>query len=237
MSTFKFFLLASLLVWRVEAAAAKAPYLIFVHGGAWVSGSPDDYVGLAATLRARGFCVVLARYSLAPDVKHPVPVRELNETIAKTARAQDANCDPGRIFLVGHSAGAHMIAFWNTTFAHSAVKGLIGLEGIYDLPLLLKKWPAYETQFINAAFGRERESASPARLEPKSKTPWLLFQSKDDELVDRAQTLTFKKFLGQQKVSSQFVELEGSHFAVVGQLEKPESKISKALAAFIARFK
>jgi acetyl esterase/lipase len=218
-------------------ATAKNPYLIFVHGGAWVSGSPEKYTNLAEALRKQNYCVELARYKLAPGAKHPEPVRELNETILKTARLHAVNCDSSRIYLVGHSAGAHMIAFWNTAYTNSAVKGFVGVEGIYDLPLLLKTWPAYEDQFITAEFGKERESASPSRLTPKSKTPWLIVQSKEDELVDEAQSKVFEKVLLAQKISTQFVELRGDHFGVLSQLEKPDSAFAKALREFVGGLK
>jgi kynurenine formamidase len=222
-----------LMVMGTQASAARLPYLIFVHGGAWVSGSPEAYSKLADSLRTQGYCAVVAKYSLAPQAKHPVPVNELNETIVKTAKSSSAGCDSKRIYLIGHSAGAHMIAFWNTAFTNSAVKGFIGLEGIYDLPLLLKKWPAYEDQFITAEFGKERESVSPARLKAKSKTRWLLIQSKEDELVDGAQTQVFKTFLDDQKISTRLVETSGTHFDAVSQLEKADSTIAKAVSSFV----
>lgn len=217
------------------AVAAKKPVVIFVHGGAWVSGSASQYLGLKAAWNQAGYCPVMAEYKLAPKFKHPSQVAELETLIRTLATQAPAECDAGRIFLVGHSAGAHMIAFWNTHHSSKSVKGFVGLAGIYDLPLLLKKWPAYEEQFVRAEFGSERETASPARLPVKSRTPWLLMHSTDDELVDVGQTANFQKHLQALSVPVQFILLKGRHFGIVDQLARMDSEPARSIRDFISK--
>ncbi len=93
-----------------------APILIFVHGGAWIGGDRAQYKPMAQSLVPSGVCVVAAGYRLAPAVQHPAPVEDLNATIEAVSKLKNPKCDSNRIFLVGHSAGAHMIASWNTQF-------------------------------------------------------------------------------------------------------------------------
>ena len=55
----------------------KVPVLFFVHGGAWVTGTKDNVLGIygygtiARCLAEHGLVVVLPNYRLSPGVKHP----------------------------------------------------------------------------------------------------------------------------------------------------------------------
>jgi acetyl esterase/lipase len=72
------------------------------HGGAYVSGRPETYRGLAARL-ARGLCadVLLAGYRLAPE--HPYPAA-LDDGL-DNYRALLERADPAGLALIGDSAG------------------------------------------------------------------------------------------------------------------------------------
>ena len=215
--------------------ADKAPTLIFVHGGAWISGSKAQYKPLAQALASRGYCVAVAGYGLAPKVKHPGPVDELNTVITDVSLKKNNKCESKRIFLVGHSAGAHMIAFWNTKYLNPAVKGFVGVEGIYDLEKLAIIWPGYKDWFMTLAFGDEKKwaAASPAKFPVNAKSPWLLVHSAADELVDFAQTKDFQKHLESQKVSAKLVALKTeNHFGAIESLNNKNSALSQALMQF-----
>lgn len=220
----------------VPTKAGTSPILIFVHGGAWISGGREDYKKMAQSLAQSEVCVVTAGYRLAPGAQHPLPVEDLDETIQRVSKLKEPKCDARRVFLVGHSAGAHMIAFWNTQFKSSSVKGFVGVEGIYDLPALSKRWPAYKDWFLDKAFGSEKgwEKASPANLPQVSKGPWLLIHSKKDELVDIGQTQSFERALRSQKirVSVEMLKAE-SHFGAIEALSDAKSVTRNALRKFI----
>ncbi len=145
-----------------SVAAAKArSVVIFFYGGAWQEGSRSDYLFVAEALTQRGYVVVIPDYRVYPEVMYP---DFLNDGAAATAWTE-ANIaryggDPTRIFLMGHSAGAHIAAM--LTLDHSyltarkvpltAIKGLIGLAGPYDF------LPLTETNLI-ALFAPEKNLA------------------------------------------------------------------------------
>jgi kynurenine formamidase len=221
-----------------ESAKKVSPILIFVHGGAWVSGSPEDYRPLAENLSKRGVCVVLAKYRLAPAFKHPSQIEELNEQVEATSKIKLKNCDRKNIFLMGHSAGAHMIAYWASQFNSPSIQGFIGLEGIYDLVKLAKTWPTYVDWFIKPEFKDEKLwlLASPSHLTLKNKKPWLIIHSLKDELVDINQSKDFKKHLEIIGIPNEFLELKlETHFEVVQQLfsNQKSSKVEKTLLQFM----
>ncbi len=219
-----------------ESPQKKSPVVLFVHGGALVNGHAYQYNELAKTFNSHGLCLKIVEYRLAPNVKHPAPVEDLDQELMQTLNYQSKNCDMSRVFLMGHSAGAHMIAFWSTEHSLTQIKGFIGLEGIYDLPNLAETWPSYPEQFLNSAFGPQSlwAKASPQRRAMKSHAPWLIIHSRQDELVDLKQSKDFKDHLLQQKINVKFSEVASySHFEVVKNLSVKNDSIFKMTLQFI----
>ncbi len=201
--------------------------VVFVHGGAWVGGDKSEYASLAPTFTSQGYRFVAINYRLAPGSQHPSPVEDLNASLAKYEK----------IVMVGHSAGAHMIAFWNTAHTNSHVLGFVGIEGIYDLAALVKTWPSYKDWFVAKEFGSAEKwpAASPALLPVKSKAPWLVIHSTKDELVDLAQSTAFVAHLRKEGAPVDFVQLKTeSHFETVSSLRDPKSEAAKAVLKFIS---
>lgn len=218
-------------VYEPKVSAASLPTLVFLHGGAWVGGDLSQYEDGAQAYNSKGVRVVLANYRLAPNFKHPVPVDDLDAILKKLPATYS------QIYLAGHSAGAHLIAFWNTAHTDARVRGLIGIEGIYDISKLVKVWPSYRGSFISAEFGPDASkwaAASPAILPAKSKIAWLLIHSEKDELVDLAQTTDFQKHLLSQKIPVELMQLKTeSHFGAVENFGQAGSPVFLKTLSFI----
>ena len=123
------------------AQANGAPVVIFIHGGGWNSGDKNEYRFVGAALAEQGWVGVVINYRLYPSVKFPDFVQDaaLAVSYART-HATAWGGDPDKIYLLGHSAGAHiatMLAFDKEYFqqvgGNSAwLRGVIGLAGPYD---------------------------------------------------------------------------------------------------------
>ncbi|MEU0596922.1 alpha/beta hydrolase [Streptomyces sp. NPDC006393] len=103
-----------LLVCRPTAPAAGAgrPLLYHVHGGGMVLGNRrlgvNTALDWAKELQA---AVVSVEYRLAPEHPHPAPVGDVHAGLLWAAEhARELGCDPGRIVLVGGSAGGGLAA-------------------------------------------------------------------------------------------------------------------------------
>lgn len=149
--------------------AGGSAVLIFFHGGAWRDGEREGYGFLGRTFAARGFVTVIADYRKAPMVRFPAFVEDAASAIAWVhANVAEYDGDANRIFVIGHSAGAHiaMMAALDPQWLAAndlnpnVIKGVIGLAGPYDfLPLTtdsskiaLGQWPDLaETQPITFA--------------------------------------------------------------------------------------
>ena len=128
-----------------KAAASLRPVVVFFYGGAWQEGSRSDYLFVAEALTQRGYVVVVPDYRVYPEVKYPDFLLDGAAAVAwAVAHAKQYGGDPSRLFLMGHSAGAHIATMLALDRSYldaqkmpvGALKGLIGLAGAYDfLPL------------------------------------------------------------------------------------------------------
>ena len=87
------------------------PLMIYVHGGGWAGGSPGSHRRVACEMAARGFAVLVPRYRLGPENRHPAQLDDLDASIGWAAQMlPELGVDPGRIVVAGDSAGAHLAA-------------------------------------------------------------------------------------------------------------------------------
>jgi len=122
------------------------PVVVLVHGGGWTLGDNRCcglYTSVGQFLASQGIGVVLPNYRLSPAVKHPEHVKDVARAVAWTrAHAAEHGGDPERIFLMGHSAGGHLVSLLATDETYlraerlkmADVKGVIALSGVYNIP-------------------------------------------------------------------------------------------------------
>jgi acetyl esterase/lipase len=119
--------------------------VVFFYGGGWEGGNRKDYRFVGAALASRGVLTVIPDYRVYPEVVFPAFVEDGARAV-KWVQDEISRLggDGGRVYLMGHSAGAHIAAMLalNREYLESAggdiarLSGLIGLAGAYDfLPL------------------------------------------------------------------------------------------------------
>jgi acetyl esterase/lipase len=126
-------------------SSVSRPLVVFWYGGRWTTGDKQDYRFVGAALAELGVVVVLPDYRHYPDVKMP----GFMEDAARAAlwavdHGAEFGADPNRLYMMGHSAGAHIAALVTLDTRYflalgrpvPPVTGMIGLSGPYDfLPL------------------------------------------------------------------------------------------------------
>lgn len=122
-----------------HAAEPGGPIQIYLHGGYWRAVSKSDCSYIAPPMLAAGANVVVLDYDLCPDVTLDTIVAQVLDGIRWVARhTPEIGGDPGRIYLSGHSAGAHLAAMalahdWTRDgLAADLIKGAVLVSGIYD---------------------------------------------------------------------------------------------------------
>jgi len=108
--------------------AAPLPVVVWIHGGAWISGGKGDVANYARLLAARGFAVGSVDYAIAPGARYPTPVRQVNAALRYLrANAASLGIDADRLFLAGDSAGAQIAAQVALTVSDAAYAQSIGV--------------------------------------------------------------------------------------------------------------
>ncbi|MGH6675611.1 MAG: alpha/beta hydrolase, partial [Xanthobacteraceae bacterium] len=168
--------------------AVGAPVVVFFYGGAWRSGSKGLYRYIAKALARRGYVAVIPDYRIYPEVRYPAFIRDgaLAVRWVKDSIGRFGG-DPDKIFLTGHSAGAHIAAMlaldarWLEEVRLSPsrdVAGLIGIAGPYDyLPL--------RDEVLKVIFGgADRPETQPIFHVSPGAPPALLMTGSNDRLVE-----------------------------------------------------
>ncbi|WP_058643705.1 alpha/beta hydrolase [Pseudacidovorax intermedius] len=186
----------------LPARPQGAPVLVMVHGGAWMYGRPDAPNVVDAKVshwvRERGFVFVSVGYRLVPAVDVATQAQDVARALAEVQRlAPDWGADPQKLVLMGHSAGAHLVALLSADPAQAVAQGARPWRGsvvldsaALDTEALMQR---RHLRMYDRAFGSEpaawRAVSPTARLAPAS-LPMLLVcarERRDDSCAQSAQ--------------------------------------------------
>lgn len=96
-------------LYRPTAAAAPTAALLWIHGGGYLLGSPEQDDALCRRYVQRlGIVVAAARYRLAPEHPYPIPLEDCYQVLTWLAGLPGVDAD--RIAIGGASAGGGLTA-------------------------------------------------------------------------------------------------------------------------------
>ncbi len=218
-----------------KTAAAPLPVVVFWHGGHWKSGDKADYRFVGAALAESDCVAVLPNYRHYPQVKMPGFMDDAaRAALWAVARAGDFGGDRQRIYLMGHSAGAHMAAlltldpryFTATGQPLPQIAGVIGLSGAYDfLPLLEAD--------VQDMFGppQNYHESQPINFVRAGAPPMLLVHGLDDATVRPGNSRNFAAALRACGASATLkLYPKRAHAGTVAALAAPARRWSPTLA-------
>lgn len=215
---------------------AGAPVVVFIHGGAWQSGTAVEHAYAAeAFVRAGAHFVVLdfdrvqdAGGSLFPMVDQ---VRRAVAWVHRNASSFGGN--PDRIHVVGKSSGSHLggcvaITEWRKDFGLPAdtVKGYTLQSGMYDLrgPRLSKRG-AY-VKFTDAM----EQQLSPQRHLDRIVAPIVLVYGSNETPEFQRQSRDFAEALRRAGKPVELIDAEGhNHFEIAETLANPYGYVGRAV--------
>jgi acetyl esterase/lipase len=110
---------------RVAPQSERSPLVVWIHGGAWRSGSRKDMP--LGPLVEGGYAVASVDYRLSPEARFPAQVHDIKAAIRfLRANANQYGYDASRIAVAGNSAGGHLAALVGVTNGHSELEGTVG---------------------------------------------------------------------------------------------------------------
>ena len=157
----------------VSGSAHQAlPIIMMVHGGAWKTGSKNAahvVQNKVAHWLPKGFVFVSVNYRMLPDTLPLQQVADVADALAAVQqKAGSWGADAGNLILMGHSAGAHLVALLASSPAIAAAHkltpwlGTIALDSAaYDIDKVMS---ARHYRFYDQAFGQDAQvwrAASP----------------------------------------------------------------------------
>lgn len=116
--------------------ASDAPVIVFVHGGGWSQGDKAGVYLKPEHFIPAGYVFVSINYRLVPDIAFPDNVQDVADAIAWVRANIGAYGGNGEeLYLMGHSAGAHLVALVATDeqYLQTAGVDLTALRGVIAL--------------------------------------------------------------------------------------------------------
>lgn len=210
-----------------------APVLMFVHGGAWMSGDRKWYIEFGKKFAKKGLITAVVSYRLSPAVKHPSHIEDVAKAFAWLKKKFASN----KIYVMGHSAGGHLVALLTTNekylkaegCAIGDVAGVVGVSGVYHiLP---------DAKMLVEVFTEDpetRKDASPAEFVREGLPRFLLFYaSKEMALLDTS-AREFHKALEGKKVETQLHEIsERDHISIIVKCGGDACEMTKRILEFV----
>lgn len=212
------------------------PAVISVHGGRWVGGHKRDASTIKVEQWARfGFFAMSIDYRLKNCSPPPACYQDVQCAIRFVhAHALEFNIDTKRIFLIGQSAGGHLVSLAATLGdgsyprtggwekASNEFRAAISVAAAYDLATL--DWGALWTP-IGVAADVARVQASPTKHVTKNAKPLLILHSDNDRSVPIANALTMVEVLRKAEARHTF-----HRYPDMGHMGINQEVIDKSLA-------
>jgi len=128
-------------IYQPAEIGGSAPVVVFFYGGRWTGGSKSMYAFVGEAFARRGYVTVIADYRKYPKVRFPAFVDDGARALAWVHdHIMHFGGDPDRLFIAGHSSGAHIASLLAADERYlqaqgkqvSIVQAFIGLAGPYD---------------------------------------------------------------------------------------------------------
>ena len=128
-------------IYTPKIIEGPAPVIVFFYGGRWSFGNKEQYAFAALPFVKSGYIVVIPDYSKYPDVKFPDFVNDAALAVSWVYdHVGEYNGNKQRLYLSGHSSGAHLAALVTADPVYlkkhgkdrSIITAFSGLAGPYD---------------------------------------------------------------------------------------------------------
>ena len=238
--------------------AKNLPVVFWIHGGGWQAGDKGMVARKPKAFTDRGFVFVSVNYRLLPAVAMDDINRDVAHALSWVHRNIAAHGgDPGRLLVMGHSAGGQLAALMCTddrfvkgeSFPLSAIRGCVPVDAdTFDVPAIIE---VAETRArthhlpmpVNGhrqKFGNDpakhREFSAVTHIAPNKGIPPFLILHVDGQPDTTAQARRLANALEAAGIAARVVTgRETTHNSLNDNLGVEDDAVTKELFAFAAR--
>jgi arylformamidase len=211
------------------------PLVVYVHGGAWRNGTAREFAFLAELFADAGAHFAALDFDQIDTCQGNLfpMVEQVRRAIAHLfTRATDYAVDLERIYVIGHSSGAHLTGClvttdWTQSFGLSphVLRGALLCSGMYDLePVRLSARSRY-VAFTDAI----EHELSPLRHIRNVACPLVLAHGTLETPEFQRQTVDFAAALAAAEKPAELIVATGyNHFEILETLASPYGVLGRA---------
>jgi acetyl esterase/lipase len=223
--------------------------VVFTFGGGWHRGSRKSVTAIGEKLQSQGYGCALLSHRLAPQDKFPAQIEDVAAAFAWVKKnIGKKGGDPKRVFLMGHSSGAHLSLLLATDAKYLArhklspadIAGVIGLSPPVDLEPRQDKKGFGDALLAGKGadvFSRDAavmKAASPIQHVGKDLPPTLLIVGdRDFPMLERDVKAFAEKATTAGVVVSTLVAKGRDHMGTVRSLQEDKSPVLEQVLAFL----
>jgi arylformamidase len=218
-----------------RTARANAPVAVYIHGGAWRSGSSPEFAFLAELFVNAGANLAVLDFANIDDVAGDLMAmaRQVRAGVAWVYNnAEKFGGDRNRLYVCGHSSGGHLAGVVATTdwtefgLPKDMLKGAMLASGMYDLkPVRLSK----RSKYVKFTDQIEQELSSQRHLD-RLNCPVILAYGTFETPEFQRQARDMAAALKAAGKSVTFLVGEGyNHFEMLETLASPYGLLGRAV--------
>jgi acetyl esterase/lipase len=178
------------------------PVIVSFYGGGLMGGDKSEQAFIGQRFAAAGFATAVVNYRLSPTVSHPAHIQDAAASFAWVKRhIAEYGGDPDQVFIVGHSAGAYLVALLalDEKYVGAHKLSLRDIRGV--VPVSAFYWverPDVAPNRDKSIWGADRKvwvDASPAHHLQRSAPPMLVLYADGDDEWRRQQNVEMAQAL------------------------------------------
>lgn len=211
-----------------DESIASAPLVVYVHGGAWRARTIRNYEFLAEPFVNAGAHFAALEFTSVDDTDGDLfpMATQIRSAIAWLARhTAELKIDPARIYLAGHSSGAHLACVALTTdwagdyqLAPDIFKSAVLVSGLFDMKAVRLSARGDYVRFTD----QMEDAMSPQRHLSRIVTPTLIVCGTEESPEFQRQSRDFAKAMAAAGKPVEYIVADGyNHFDVLETMGNP----------------
>lgn len=219
------------------------PVLIFVYGGNWNSGRKEIYNYVGRNFAKHDMVTIIPDYTKSPNADYDKMTTQIATSIKWVKEnIESYGGDPQRIFLMGHSAGGHLVALaaMNPKYGINPadIKGIIlnDAAGLDMETYLSKNPPTADQNYVTTWSNNPAEwkNASPINYIDKSTPKFKIYTGAKTYASITSSNNRFLKQLKTVQPDAYIQVLDKGHVPMVSQLFWPWNNRFEEIRSFMS---